>query len=124
MVQGDTNLTRVPEDGFNPWPRSVYQGSGVAVSCGVDGRCGSDPTLLWLWGRLAAAGLIQPPSLRTSTCRGAALLKRNENPRTPTTKPPPDPSTFQRKLRGYRDRVMATRGLKVIALITQSKETE
>ena len=37
------------------------QGSGVTVSCGVTGcRGGSDPELLWLWCRLAAAGLIQP----------------------------------------------------------------
>ena len=28
--------------------------SGVAVSCGVGHRQGSDPVLLWLWRRLAA----------------------------------------------------------------------
>ena len=27
---------------------------------GVDCRCGSDPALLWLWCRLAAAALIRP----------------------------------------------------------------
>ena len=45
--------------GFDPWPRSVGYGSGVAVSCGVGHRCGLDLALLWLWRRLAAAGLIQ-----------------------------------------------------------------
>ena len=28
--------------GFNPWPRSEGQGSGVAISCGVGHRCDSD----------------------------------------------------------------------------------
>ena len=27
-------------------------GSGIAVSCGIGRRHGSDPTLLWLWSRL------------------------------------------------------------------------
>ena len=35
-------------------------GSGIAVSWGVGCRCGWDPTLLWLWCRLAAVVLIQP----------------------------------------------------------------
>ena len=38
---------------FDPWPCSVGQGSGVAISYGVGHRCGSDPLLLWH--RLAAA---------------------------------------------------------------------
>ena len=33
---------------------------GIAVSCGVGLRRGSDPTLLWLWCRLAAVALIRP----------------------------------------------------------------
>ena len=32
----------------------------VAMRCGVGGRCGSDPPLLWLWCRPAATALIQP----------------------------------------------------------------
>ena len=39
--------------GFNPWP----WGSGIAMSCGVDCRRGSDLALLWLWCRPAATGL-------------------------------------------------------------------
>ena len=35
------------------------QGSGVAMSCGVGRRRGSDPALLWLWRRLAATALIR-----------------------------------------------------------------
>ena len=47
---------------FNPWPCSVGYGFGVARSCGVGRRCGSDLVLLWLWlwHRLAAVTPIQP----------------------------------------------------------------
>ena len=45
--------------GFDPWPRSVGWGSGIAVSCGVGRRHGSVPVLLWLWHRPAATALIQ-----------------------------------------------------------------
>ena len=45
---------------FDPWPRSVDEGPGVAVSSGVAGRCGSDLMLLWLWCRSAAISLIDP----------------------------------------------------------------
>ena len=44
--------------GFDPWPRSVGWGSGVAVCCGVGCRCGSEPALLWLWRRPAATAPI------------------------------------------------------------------
>ena len=39
---------------FHPWPHSGGYGSGVAVSCGVGCRRGSDLALLWLWCSLAA----------------------------------------------------------------------
>ena len=45
---------------FSPWPCSVGQGSGTAESCGVGGRHGADPVLLWLWHRPAAVALIRP----------------------------------------------------------------
>ena len=44
--------------GFDPWPYPLGEGSGVAVSCGVGRRHGSDSVLLWLWKRPAAADLI------------------------------------------------------------------
>ena len=56
------------EFGFDPWPRSVGWGSCMAMSCGVDGRCGSDPALLWLWRRPAANSSDSTPSLGTSIC--------------------------------------------------------
>ena len=36
----------------------LAQGSGVAVSCGVGRRHGSDLMLLWLWRKLEAIALI------------------------------------------------------------------
>ena len=40
------------------------------MSCGVGGRRGSDPALLWLWCRPAVVAQIRPPSLGTSICCG------------------------------------------------------
>ena len=34
--------------GFDPWPHSAGQGSGIAVNCSVGRRRGSDLALLWL----------------------------------------------------------------------------
>ena len=48
-------------------------GSGIAVSCGVGHRLGSDPTLLWLWYMLAAVALIQPLAWELPYAVGAAL---------------------------------------------------
>ena len=43
------------------WPCSVSQGcGGVAMSCGVGHRHGSDPSLLWLWCRPAAVAPMWP----------------------------------------------------------------
>ena len=45
------------------------------MSCGVGHRCGSDPALLWLWYRLAAAAPIQPLAWEPSHAEGAALKR-------------------------------------------------
>ena len=68
--------------GFNPWPFSVGQGSGVVVSCGVGHRCSSDLVLLWLWCRLAAIALIRPLAWELLYATGAAL----KNPKNKQTK--------------------------------------
>ena len=44
---------------------------GVAVSCGVGRRCSSDPMLLCLWLRLAAAALIRPLAWEPPYAAGA-----------------------------------------------------
>ena len=48
------------------------------MSCGVGGRCGLDPALLWLWCRPAAAALIQPLTWEPLCAVGTALNKRQK----------------------------------------------
>ena len=54
-------------------------GSGVAVSCGVGRRSGSDPVLLWLWCRLVATAPIGPLAWEPPYAVGAAqeIAKRH-----------------------------------------------
>ena len=61
--------------GFDPWPCSVGQGPGVAMSCGVGCRRNSDPTLQWLWHRLAAIAPMRPLAWEPPYAAGAALEK-------------------------------------------------
>ena len=46
------------------------------MSCGVGLRLGSDPTLLWVWCRLATAALIQPLAWEPPHASGATLKKQ------------------------------------------------
>ena len=43
------------------------------MRCGVGHKCSLDPTLLWLWYRLAATAPIQPLACGPSYATGAAL---------------------------------------------------
>ena len=45
------------------------------MNCGVGHRCGSDPSLLWLWHRLAATALIRFLVWEPPYTAGAALEK-------------------------------------------------
>ena len=47
-------------------------GSGIATSCGIGGRRGSDPALLWLWCRPAATALTLPLAWDLPHATGAA----------------------------------------------------
>ena len=60
-------------------------GSSVATSCGVGCKCSLDPTLLWLWCRLAAVALIGPLVWEPPYVMGAALKKQRDQtkPNTP-----------------------------------------
>jgi len=46
------------------------------MSCGVGRRHGSDPTLLWLWHRLAAVAAIQHLAWEPPYAAGAALKSK------------------------------------------------
>ena len=48
------------------------------MSCGVGHRRSSDPTLLWLWCRLAAVTLIQPLAWEPPYAVGVALEKTKD----------------------------------------------
>ena len=61
---------------FDAWPRSVGWESGVAVSCGIGRRYGSDPVLLWLWCRLASIALIQPLAWELPYAIGVTLKSK------------------------------------------------
>ena len=63
---------------MDPWPHSVGEGSGGAVSCGVGRRRGSDPTLLWLWYRLATIAPIQPLAWESPYAMGVALKRQKK----------------------------------------------
>ena len=50
-------------------------GSGIAVSCGVGHRRGSDLGLLWLWCKAEATAPIGPLAWESPYAAGAALEK-------------------------------------------------
>ena len=50
------------------------------VSCGVGRRQGSDPMLLWLWCKPAAAAPIQPLAWVILYVVGMALKSKKKNP--------------------------------------------
>ena len=49
------------------------------MSCGVGGRCGLDPMLLWLWCWLEAAVAIGPLAWETPYIAGTALKRQKQN---------------------------------------------
>jgi len=67
--------------GFDPWSCSVGWGSGVAVGFGVGCRPCSDPTLLWLWCRPAAAAPVGPLGWGPPCAVGVTLEKRAKRQR-------------------------------------------
>ena len=73
MNKMETNLTSIPEDtGSIPGLAQWVKGSGVAMSCGVGHRCGSDLVLLWLWHRPTAVALIRPLAWEPPYAAGVA----------------------------------------------------
>ena len=70
--------TRIVSMRFDPWPCSVSEGSGVAVSYSVGCRCGSDAVMLWMWCQLAATALIQPLAWELPYAVGMALKSKKK----------------------------------------------
>ena len=101
VAQKVTNPTSIHEDAGSIPGLTQWQESGVAVSCSVGHRRGSDPALLWLWHRVAAAALIRPlawevpyatrPALKSKKKRKKQTNKQTKNQPTnqPTKKPIP-----------------------------------
>ena len=73
MAQWLTNPTRNHEvAGSVPALAQWVDDPGVAMSCGVGCRRGSDPALLWLWRRLVATAPIRPLAWEPPYAEGAA----------------------------------------------------
>ena len=82
MAQQVKTLTSIHEDvGLMPGLTQWVKGSGVAVSCGVGWRHGSDLVFFWLWCKLAAVALIGTPGWELTHATGVALnskIKQNK----------------------------------------------
>ena len=50
----------------------------MAVSCGIGDRCGSDPSLRWLWRRQGAIALTGPPAWEPPYALGATLKRQKD----------------------------------------------
>ena len=82
MAQWLTNLTKNHEvSGLIPGLAQWVNDSGVAVSCGVGHRRGSDPKLLWLRHTPVAATPIRPLAWEPPYAAGAALKRQKKKER-------------------------------------------
>ena len=74
------NPTSIHEDTVSIHGLAQWVGeSGIAMSCGVSCRCGSDSALLWLWHRPAVIASIQLLAWELPYAACAALKKGNNN---------------------------------------------
>ena len=73
-------------------------GSGIAGNCGVGHKCRSDPTLLWLWRRPAAAAPTRPLAWELLYTTGAALKSKIKIPKK-KKKPPKEKNRLKREQR-------------------------
>ena len=99
VAQKVTNPTSIHEDAGSIPGLTQWQESGVAVSCSVGHRRGSDPALLWLWHRVAAAALIQPLAWEVPLCHTCCPKKQKKEKETnkQTNKKPTNQPTNQPK---------------------------
>ena len=79
MAQWVINPASIHEnESLVPGLAQWVKGSGFAMSCGVVRRHGSDPMLLGLWHRPAAAAPIQPLAWELPYASGMALKHKKE----------------------------------------------
>ena len=64
--------------GFDPWLLSVGEGSGVAVSFGIDCRWVLDLAMLWLCCRRTAAAPVCPIAWELPYISGVTLKRQNK----------------------------------------------
>ena len=81
QIRLGTNEVAGSIPGLAQW---VRDGSGVAMSCGVGGRWGLDPVLLWH--RLATVALIRPLAWEPTHDAGVALKKQKKKKKKETGK--------------------------------------
>ena len=72
------------ESDWHPWGSipglaQWVKGPGIAVSCGVGCRRGSDLALLWLWCRMAAVAPIPPLAWEPPYAAGVSLKRQKIN---------------------------------------------
>ena len=65
------------------------------MSCGVGGRCGSDPEVLWLWCRPAARAPIRPLAGQPPYAAGAALKRQKDQKKKYPEKGENQSTTYQ-----------------------------
>ena len=87
VAQCLTNVTRDYEvEGSIPALAQWVDDPGIDMSCGVGGRRGSNPALLWLWRRPGATAPIRPLAWEPPYATDAALKSKktkNKNKKTP-----------------------------------------
>ena len=77
MFQWVKNPNSIHDDaGLIPGLTQWVKGSSIAVICGVGCRCSSDPALLWLFQRPAAAAPIWPLAWEFPFATDVALKKK------------------------------------------------
>ena len=72
------NPTRIHEDSGSIPGLAQCVKALAAVIYGIGRRCGSDPKLLWLWYRQAAAALIRPLGWELPYAASAALKSKKK----------------------------------------------
>ena len=77
---------------------ALLRGLRIWCCCSVDGRCSSDPALLWLWYRLAATAAIRPLAWERPYAVGTALKRPKKEKKSHMLRIPPPTSPLENVL--------------------------